>query len=70
MNADLDWQSAFLATSTLLGEPPDVAASALGNEVGPDAAGLLGSASRPVRAAAVARVVAGILAEFERARLA
>jgi hypothetical protein len=35
-----------------------------------DAAGDLASTSRPERAAAVARVVAGVVAEIERARLA
>jgi hypothetical protein len=70
MSADLDWQPAFLAVSTLLGEPADVASAALGNAAGPEAAGLLGSGPRAARAAAVARVVAGLLADLERARLA
>lgn len=70
MSADLDWQPAFLAVSTLLGEPLDVAASALGSEGGREMAERLASASRQVRAAAVARTVAGLLAELEQARLA
>jgi hypothetical protein len=70
MSADLDWQPAFLAVSTLLGEPHDVAASALGDAGAGALAGPLGSTSRQVRAAAVARTVAGLLADLERARLA
>jgi hypothetical protein len=70
MSADLDWQPAFLAVSSLLGEPRDVAVSALGDAGAREMAGPLGSTSRQVRAAAVARTVAGLLAELERARLA
>lgn len=70
MSADLDWQPAFLAVSTLLGEPLDVAASALGDGGARELGGPLGSTSRQVRAAAVARLVASLLAELERARLA
>ncbi len=70
MSADLEWQPAFLAVSTLLGEPPDAAASALGDAGARALAGPLGSTSRQVRAAAVAREVASLLADLERARLA
>jgi hypothetical protein len=70
MSVDLDWQPAFLAVSTLLGEPLDVATSALADGGARELAGPLGSRSRQVRAAAVARTVAGLLAELERARLA
>jgi hypothetical protein len=70
MSTDTEWQPAFLAVSTLLGEPADVAASALGDAGARELAGSLGSTSRQVRAAAVARVVASLLAELERARLA
>jgi len=70
MSADTDWQPAFLAVSTLLGEPLDVAASALGETGGRTMAGPLGSASRQVRAAAVARTVAGLVLELERWGLA
>jgi hypothetical protein len=69
MSADTDWQPAFLAVSTLLGEPLDVAASALGEGAARELAGPLGSSSRPARAAAVARTVARLLAELQRARL-
>jgi hypothetical protein len=64
------WQPAFLAFSTLLGERLDVAASALGDGGAREMAGPMGSSSRQMRAAAVARTVAGLLAELERARLA
>ncbi|MGD0523990.1 MAG: hypothetical protein ABSE49_02535 [Polyangiaceae bacterium] len=69
MSAEHGWQPAFLAVSTLLREPPEVAAAALGDAGAGALAGPLGDASRPVRAAAVARIVAGLLAELERARL-
>jgi len=65
-----DWQPAFLAVSTLLGEPPEVTAAALGGAGAAVLGGPLGSTSRPVRAAAVARAVAALLAELELARLA
>jgi hypothetical protein len=64
------WQRAFLAVSTLVGEPLEVAVAVLGADGVNDAAGDLASTSRPERAAAVARVVAGVVAEIERARLA
>jgi hypothetical protein len=64
------WQRTFLAVSTLVGEPLEVAVAALGEDGAGDVAGDLASPSRPERAAAVARVVAGVVAEMERARLA
>ncbi|HEY3819115.1 MAG TPA: hypothetical protein VGL81_18225 [Polyangiaceae bacterium] len=70
MSADDGWRGAFLAVSSLLGEGQDVAAAALGDAAARELAGPLGSTSRQVRAAAVARTVAGLLAELERARLA
>lgn len=70
MTLDADWEAAFLAVSALLGEPLDVAASALRDGGARALAGPLGSASRQVRAAAVARTVAGLIAELESARLA
>lgn len=69
MSAEHDWQPAFLAVSTLLGEPHELAAAVLGEAGAGTLAGPLGAKSRPVRAAAVARTVAGLLAELERARL-
>jgi hypothetical protein len=69
MSAEHDWPPAFLAVSTLLGEPHEIAAAALGDAGASALAGPHGSASRQVRAAAVARTVAGLLAELERARL-
>jgi hypothetical protein len=68
MSADRDWQLAFLAVSSLLGEPLDVAASALDDSGAPE--GPLGSTSRQVRAAAVARAATSLLAELQRATLA
>jgi hypothetical protein len=68
-----DWWSAFLAVSSLLGEPGDVARAALGEAGSPQSLALsnaLGSPSREVRARAVARVVAGLVAELEQSRLA
>jgi hypothetical protein len=70
MSEDLDWQPAFLAVSTLLGESLEVAASALDDSGARAMAGPMGSKSRQGRAAAVARTVAGLLADLERARLA
>jgi hypothetical protein len=70
MSADRDWQLAFLAVSSLLGEPLDVAASALDDSGAPEMAGPLGSTSRQVRAAAVARAATSLLAELQRATLA
>jgi hypothetical protein len=70
MSDDLGWPAAFLAVSTLLAEPPEVAATALGDAAARELAGPLGSTSRPVRAAAVARTIAALLAELEQARLA
>jgi hypothetical protein len=66
----MSWQQSFLAMSTLLGEPLDIAAKALGNGMAEARHGELASPSRPARAAAVARVVAGLLAELERASVA
>ena len=70
MSANADWQTAFLAVSTILGEPQDVAAAALGEAAARELAGGPGATSRQARAAAVARTVAGLLAELEQARLA
>ena len=64
------WRQSFLAVSTLLGEPLDIAAEALDDGTAQAHHGDLASPSRAARAAAVARVVAGLLAELERASLA
>jgi hypothetical protein len=66
----MSWEQSFLAVSTLLGEPLDTAAEALEDGMTRARHGDLVSPSRPARAAAVARVVAGLLAELERASLA
>ena len=70
MSVDTDWQPAFLAVSTLLGESLQAAAFALGEAGARAVAGPLGSGSRRVRAAAVARTIAGLVVELERSRLA
>jgi hypothetical protein len=65
------WEPAFLAVSALLGEPVDVASAALDEAAARAAlAGPFGSPSRSVRAAAVARVVAALVAELDGATLA
>jgi hypothetical protein len=69
MSECTDWHPAFLAFSVLLGEPLEAAAEALGDAGAIARAGLAAS-SRGERAAAVARVVAGLVAELERSRLA
>ena len=63
------WQHAFLAVSSLLGEPLDVAASALPDAGARPLGGGFRASSRQARAEAVARVVGGLLLELERARL-
>ena len=71
MSAPLDWQSAFLAVSVLLGEPLDVAQAALagGETAGArETARELASSSKATRARAVARVTAAILASLDAAR--
>lgn len=73
MTESPDWSSAFLAVSFLLGEPNDAAEAALGDRGSAQAAALarvLRSSPREVRAQAVARVAAGLLANLEKARLA
>jgi hypothetical protein len=73
MTESPDWPSAFVAVSVILGEPRDAAAAALGEAATVSSAGLtkaLQSASRDVRARAVARVIAAVAAELDAARLA
>jgi hypothetical protein len=74
----MSWQQAFLVVSALLGEPADVAAAALddasGQNVDPAVAAThatwLASLSRAARADALARAVATLVAEIERASFA
>ncbi len=73
MSESPDWPSAFLATSVLLGEPRDVAVSALGSAATLPSSRLetaLASPSRESRARALAAVLAAVAANVERARLA
>lgn len=73
MTADVDWRSAFLATSVLVGESPETALGALGDA---SALGLsqlvaeLRSPSRERRARAIARVMTAVASEVDAARLA
>ena len=69
MSASTEWHPAFLAVSVVLDEPPEAAASALGDEDAAAGAASTG-ASRGERAAAVARTVAELVAELERSGLA
>jgi len=65
------WEPTFLAVSTLLGEPLDVAASALDEARASQLlAGPFGASSRLSRATAVARTVTALITELERWRLA
>jgi len=71
MTAGLGWEPTFLAVSTLLGEPLDVAASALDEgRAAQLLAGPFGASSRLSRATAVARTVTALVTELERSRLA
>jgi hypothetical protein len=65
------WEPTFLAVSTLLGEPLDIAASALDEARASQLlAGPFGASSRLSRATAVARTVTALVTELERSRLA
>jgi hypothetical protein len=73
MTADVDWRSAFLATSVLAGESLEASLDALGDA---SALGLsqlvaeLRSSSREARARAIARVMTAVASEVDAARLA
>jgi hypothetical protein len=73
MTADVDWRSAFLATSVLAGESLDTALAALGGASAPGLPQLvaeLRSSSRDARARAIARVMTVVASEVDAARLA
>ena len=73
MTADVDWRSAFLATSVLVGEPLDAAIGALGDAAAVGASPLLQelrSSSREARARAIARIMTSVASEVDAARLA
>jgi hypothetical protein len=66
----MSWQEAFLAVSTLLGEPHEIAAASLDDDPPGGRDSDLTSPSRPVRAAAAARAAILLVAELGRARFA
>jgi hypothetical protein len=66
----MTWQEAFLAMSTLLGEPLEMATASVGDIPPGSPDGDLMSPSRPVRAAAAARAAVLLVADLERARFA
>ncbi len=73
MTAEVDWRTAFLATSVLAGEPLDAALDALGDASAVGVSPLVGelrSSSRDVRARAIARVMTVVASEVDAARLA
>ena len=68
MIGEVDWRSAFLATSALAGEPLDAALGALGDASAVGASQLvaeLRSASRELRARAIARVMTVVASEVD-----
>ncbi len=72
MTADVDWRTAFLATSVLTGESLDVALAALGDAAAISASQLVGelrSSSREARARAIARVMTVVATDVDAARL-
>ena len=73
MIADVDWRTAFLATSVLAGQSLDVALAALGDASAIGVSQLvaeLRSSSRETRARAIARVMTVVASEVDAARLA
>jgi hypothetical protein len=73
MTADVDWRSAFLATSVLAGESLEAALVALGDASAVGVSQLvaeLRSSSREARARALARVMTAVASEVDAARLA
>jgi hypothetical protein len=72
MTGEVDWRSAFLATCALAGEPLDAALAVLGDASAVGVSQLVGelrSASREVRARAIARVMTVVASEVEAAGL-
>jgi hypothetical protein len=68
MTDGVDWHDALLAFAALLGEPRD-AAGEVAREGDGEVARALRSPDREVRARAVARVAAAVVAELEGAGL-
>jgi len=70
MSAPVDWQSGFLATSVLLGEPLETALACIAGRETAGARELsreLSSPDRAARARVVARVTASVLAALDAA---
>lgn len=73
MTADVDWRSAFLATSVLAGESLEAALAALGDASAIGVSQIvseLRASSRETRARAIARVMTTVASEVDAARLA
>jgi hypothetical protein len=73
MTADVDWRTAFLATSVLAGESLDAALAALGDASAIGVSQFVGelrSSSREARARAIARVMTVVASDVDAARLA
>jgi hypothetical protein len=73
MSAPIDWQSGFLATSVLLGEPLEVATACIAGRESAGARELsreLSSPDRASRARIVARVAAALIASLDALELA
>jgi hypothetical protein len=67
-----DWTSAYLAASSLLGEPVEVATASVAEAMTPAATALaagLRSSSRDVRIQAVARIAMALALEIEQSEL-
>jgi hypothetical protein len=68
VTSTVDWPSAFLAVSALVGEPLDASIDVLGAAATADSSALasaLRSTSREARARAMARVVTAVVAELD-----
>jgi len=67
------WEAAFVAVSTIAGEPPDAIASALGGAGMAHAVDLvraLGAASKEARARALARAISDVALAIDALRCA
>jgi hypothetical protein len=68
----VSWETAFVATAALLGEPLEAIASALGSSAAARAQSLISaleSPSRGIRARALARGLSGAIVAVESSRL-
>jgi hypothetical protein len=72
MSESPDWTSAYLAASSLLGEPVEVATASVAEAMTPASTALaagLRSSSRDVRVQAIARVATALAVEVEQSGL-